>query len=266
MSWEKDVLKLKLEERVKTLNATRSILEERLKVAPEGYVVTNKVCERTYFYQVWWQGGKRIRKYLPKNDLRISLLFQKAYDKKELQQIIREINATESLLKELTFQKNYYDSFSDIQKSFIQPTELSDELYRAQWEAIPYQSKQDYADQLRFLTAKGEYVRSKSEALIANALFSSGIPYRYEAPLSFDSFVRLYPDFTILRMSTREEIYWEHCGQMDKSDYVRSAIRRLDAYESNHILLGHQLILSFESDKSPLNLESVQYKIDHYCK
>ena len=57
-------------------------------------------------------------------------------------------------------------------------------------------------------------LRSKSEAMIEQALFYANIPYRYECKLELDNKI-LYPDFTMLHPETKEKYYWEHMGMMD---------------------------------------------------
>lgn len=53
-----------------------------------------------------------------------------------------------------------------------------------------------YPENLKHPTLQGEYVRSKSEALLANIFFYHNIPYQYEKPLILNSRT-LLPDFTL---------------------------------------------------------------------
>ena len=59
------------------------------------------------------------------------------------------------------------------------------------------------------ITAKGHSVRSKSELLIADALFYHGIRYEYEKELILSGRT-IYPDFTIRHPQTGKIFYWEH--------------------------------------------------------
>jgi len=63
------------------------------------------------------------------------------------------------------------------------------------------------------------------------------IPYRYEYPLVLAGNVKVYPDFTILKMPEREEVYLEHFGMMDDIDYVDSAMYKLSTYEKTRYIL-----------------------------
>ena len=58
------------------------------------------------------------------------------------------------------------------------------------------------------VTNNGEIVRSKSEKIIADLLFMLGIPYVYECPLDTPGGT-IYPDFTILDISTRDALGWD---------------------------------------------------------
>ena len=45
--------------------------------------------------------------------------------------------------------------------------------------------------------------------------------------------VKIYPDFTVLNVRTRETIYLEHLGMMDDPQYYESAIKRIQLTEGN---------------------------------
>jgi len=74
-------------------------------------------------------------------------------------------------------------------------------------------------DGLIHRTRRGDLVRSKSEVILADLLWSHSIPYHYEKPLSgHDGTVR-FPDFTIEDADTGRVIYWEHLGMMGDGAY-----------------------------------------------
>lgn len=66
-------------------------------------------------------------------------------------------------------------------------------------------------------TLSGDYVRSKSEVIIANILFQSQIPFTYELPLAMPDCAFFRPDFTIAWKG--KTYYWEHLGMLDVEDY-----------------------------------------------
>ncbi|OQA17516.1 MAG: ATP-dependent DNA helicase RecQ [Chloroflexi bacterium ADurb.Bin360] len=66
-------------------------------------------------------------------------------------------------------------------------------------------------------TLSGDMVRSKSEVIIANILYQSGIPFVYEHPLRGPDGAIYVPDFTIEWRG--RTYYWEHLGMLDTQDY-----------------------------------------------
>lgn len=130
---------------------------------------------------------------------------------------------------------------------------LSDAEYIKAWSSVEYIGKTFSEDASQIITERGERVRSKSEKIIADKLYSLGIPYRYECPLALGGNIKMYPDFTILRMLTREEVYLEHFGMMDDVNYVENTIFKLNTYEKNGIYLGVNLFVTYETSKKPMN-------------
>ena len=112
-------------------------------------------------------------------------------------------------------------------------------------------------DEIEIITERGERVRSKSEKIIADKLYALGIPYRYEYPLVLSGNIRVYPDFIILKLPEREEVYLEHFGRMDDEEYVESVMYKLSTYEKNRIYLGVNLFVTHETSKNPLNTRAL---------
>ena len=91
-------------------------------------------------------------------------------------------------------------------------------------------------------TRRGEWVISKSEVIIANLLYESGLDYEYEVPLHYHGYSCLLPDFTI--KIGAKKYYWEHLGLLDKPDYVRRWKEKLHVYEKH---FPGQLVTTEES-------------------
>ena len=160
-----------------------------------------------------------------------------------------------------------YNTIADGKRLLVKPFILSDEEYITSWLEGKRKGDQSYIDveeEDAIVTEKGEFVRSKSEKILADKLFSMGIPYRYEEPLYLNDYKRVLPDFTVLNIRTREEMYWEHLGMMDESDYCENAIRKIESYEKNNIFPGKKLILTYETLKHPLNSGVVDALIKEY--
>lgn len=84
-------------------------------------------------------------------------------------------------------------------------------------------------------TRKGIYVRSKSELIIADLLYSKGLEFTYERELVLGGSRRL-PDFTIEDADTGETFYWEHLGMLNRASYRRKWEAKLAWYASHGIL------------------------------
>lgn len=105
-------------------------------------------------------------------------------------------------------------------------------------------------------------MRTKSEKIIADKLYALGIPYRYEYPVKLKGYGTVYPGFTILKVSERKEIYYEHFGLMDKPEYCEKALRKLQAFARNGIVLGQNLIATFESENVPLDMNVLEKMLE----
>ena len=103
-----------------------------------------------------------------------------------------------------------------------------------------------YAAHLIYRTSRGELVRSKSELLIAEKLFSLGMNYQYERVL--DGTVRpgkLRPDFSFVD-DAGNLILWEHLGRMDRADYQDGWEWKRQWYAQNNFVEGRNLFTSTE--------------------
>lgn len=84
-------------------------------------------------------------------------------------------------------------------------------------------------------TRKGIHVRSKSEVIIADLLYSKGIDFVYERELVIGESKRL-PDFTVEDADTGEVFYWEHLGMLNNASYRRKWEAKKAWYASHGIL------------------------------
>ncbi len=173
------------------------------------------------------------------------------------EKILQAINGLLSVLA-VCSPEDCYDRLSEARKILVAPIAVSDEEYAKCWQDEPYSGKPFYPGDPEYYSLKGERMRSKSEMIIANLLYSLGIPYKYECPLVLDNGSIVHPDFTILKISTREVFILEHLGMMGVSEYACSNISRLNALIDSGFIPGVNLILTFESDTCPINTKSVE--------
>ena len=95
-----------------------------------------------------------------------------------------------------------------------------------EWSRAEYERNLLHPENLIHSCISGHTVRSKSEVLIAQALFMHKIPFRYECALKLEN-ITYYPDFTIRHPKSGEYFYWEHFGLMDTPGYSKNAFQKL---------------------------------------
>lgn len=120
-----------------------------------------------------------------------------------------------------------------VQKLYTKVLKELDDMFIKQWEGEECKTNPYFPEEKVYVTKRGDYVRSKSEVLLADMYFNLGIPYRYEAQLCLKSGKKKYPDFTLLKTVTREVIYHEHMGLMDDNEYRHANLVKLDEYRRN---------------------------------
>ncbi len=131
------------------------------------------------------------------------------------------------------------------------------------WMHADYEQNPVNAEDRKIPTACGLLVRSKSEAVICDALYANHIPFRYDSRMDFGNVTR-YPDFVIRHPKTGEFYIWEHLGKMDSPRYSTGTFQKLALYNKNGWLLTRNLILTAESDQNPLDFRYVANLIRFY--
>ena len=246
-----------LKEEMKQLQGIIKEANKRLQNVPKGRLrVSNKKTHMEYYYIDGGGEGKKNGRYLGKKEKGLAKqIAQRDYDNVLVKSLTEQRNAIECFLKK--YKRNsldaVYENTNSYRRELLDKVYVSDEEYIRQWLRVQYEGKELFDDMPFFMTERGERVRSKSEKIIADKLYMMGIPYRYEYPLVLNDDIIVYPDFTILRMPGREEVYLEHLGMMDNMDYVNTTLYKINTYENNGIYLGVNLFFTYETSKRPLN-------------
>ena len=123
------------------------------------------------------------------------------------------------------------------------------------------QANVPYAQNRRQPTLKGDLVRSKSEALLADLLYYHGIEYEYEKELALNGQV-IHPDFTI-QLPGGRVLYWEHLGMLGDPGYERNWSYKSRIYAENGIAEGNGLIITRDVGGVFDELDAL-HKIDLY--
>lgn len=255
-----------LQERETQLQQLKKEKEKALSKAPEGSL---RLCQHGDKIQYYHRNNPKDFNgaYIKEKDIELAKrLAQKDYDKKVLSCAKKELGAINKFFLNYP-EKNVeqiYENMHEGRKRIIEPIIDTEEKFVQKWQEEIYQGKAFSEDMPELYTMKGEKVRSKSELIIADILSKEGVPYRYEYPLYLKGFGKIYPDFTVLNVKKRKELFWEHFGMMDEPEYVETAIRKIITYEQNGIYPGDKLILTYETRKNPINQKVVKGMIEHF--
>lgn len=252
-----------LVERKEYLEKVISYSKKNLKNAPKGVLrcAKNGNC---WHYFLREPGEKGNGKYLDKSQAKlIKKLAQKKYLLHIEEKAEQELIGVKRLIKLYDTRRieDLYLSFSEGIQNVVTPISVPDEMYIENWLKTEYEKADFYEDVKTYSTISGEKMRSKSEVMIANMLIKNNIPYLYEKPLTLHGTGTIYPDFTLLDLDNRQEIYWEHMGMMDDASYSERATQKIEVYAANGIFPGDRLILTFESKKNPINIDNVENMI-----
>lgn len=249
------------------LQSLISAKEKALKKAPAGRLRLSRRKNQVQWFHVT-KGTTVHGKYIPVNEIgRAKALAQKEYDQKALPELKKWRFLIDSFLNRFRLQnlENLYACMHEGRQKLVTPVYESDETYIAQWLAGVYEGKKIEDDVPEIMTLRGERVRSKSEAMIADTLYRLKIPYKYECPLAIRhkkgtsrNTMTVYPDFTCLNVRLRQEFVWEHFGMMDDADYSSQVAWKVTCFEGNGYFLGKNLIVSMESSEIPLDATRIE--------
>lgn len=255
-----------IKDRISSLDLLISRLRESLASRPAGKLYFSSQRGKTRFYHS--VSGKR-RYYIGVDDKELlKKLSQKEYEQKRLEYALEEKSQLQKLLKTLppSDPDIVLESIDERIRKYVKPDLSEDEAFARRWLDTEFEQhwKTEYH---RIETLRKDLVISKSEALIADRLFSEGVPYRYEQILrlgrGFKQMV-FYPDFTILNKRTRKLFYWEHLGILGDRNYCQDNLTKLDTYARYGIIQGKNLILTYESEGKTLSMAYVMKMIKEF--
>lgn len=108
-------------------------------------------------------------------------------------------------------------TMSRVEKSAVRKINSSVFEFVPLSEEVVYISDDWYKAGRNISTLSKYFVRSKSEAIIANMLADRNIPFRYEESLYAADGTMYLPDFTVTFRG--EDFYWEHLGMLNNPAY-----------------------------------------------
>jgi len=252
----------------KALSQQRNLLriyEQRLKTLPKGSLTMSYSRGKAY-YQKYYQGK---RTYLGSRDQK------DVYDlqvRKILEGMCKRIKANELLI--LDFLDKYETPLPEpVQKSLgkaYQTNHLN--LFSSQrqkknqnWAEQPYQRNNAYAEQLTQKTLKGDFVRSKSEVIIANSYFSKYIQYRCEEVIKVGNHT-FAPDFSVFIPRLNKVKYHEHFGMMHDPRYRERAFEKMGAYIAAGYRPYEDIIFTFDDLDGSIDAQVLDALIENFMR
>ena len=230
-------------------------IQERLETITEEGTIYPTLKDGNVKWYVWKNGR---REYLSKkNDKEIRNLVNKKYLELYLKDTINELRLLETNRKARKKYKTDYAQKMLMQKHYSSILLAVDKKENEETNEKPQIPN---PEALRFYTKMGIIVRSKSEVIIATALYDNNIKFEYEKPFKSSNGI-YYPDFTVEKKNG-DIILWEHLGLIDNPDYRNKAYRKILKYNENGYYQGKNLILTYETAESPLDPMDVEHEIE----
>ena len=246
-----------LEEINKSLKKSEGLPEGRLRISGNGKATQYYLCRPDL-----GTGGKYL--CASKQGI-VPGIAQRDFDLKAKRMGEKKLKGIHRFLKNYVPKQisDYYNDLCTARKNMIDPHFITDEMFVEQWLSAPFRTN-PMAEGKIFHSERGEFVRSKSEKILADKFLSLGIPYKYECAVQLPGGKIFYPDFTLLNVRLRKEYILEHLGMIDDEDYCVRAMEKLRSYTQAGILPGKKLLITFESKEVPLDMRQVDLLIQTY--
>ncbi len=216
-----------------------------------------------YQYYLRKRGSDTNGRYIKKKEINKAVtLAQMEYDERLLQALHEAKRTMEKCI--MSGLANPFETalakMNPGKKELLDPHYISDEAFVETWREQNCEGLSFKESSPEFYTRSGIRVRSKSEVLIADILDEFSIPFLYEKPLKLKNRT-VHPDFTLLNIKERKEVYWEHFGMMDDREYRDDAFLKIREYEANGYYQPDSVIWTFESSKYPVSTREIRRMI-----
>lgn len=237
-------------------------IEKREAGLPDGKLM----CSKNNEHYKWYVCNKGKKVYLPKRERKLAQeLARKKYYRLRKEELQRELSACNTYIRKADSKKDLVEKMLNhpeyeglLEKQFYS---MNKEL--EEWRCAEYEKNSNYPEKLIVKGTQGKWLRSKSEAMIDQALYVNGIPFRYEEKTILGNQI-LYPDFTIRHPLTGKQYYWEHFGMMDNPEYVSHACQKIKTYCEYGFIPSVNLLLTYETREYPLGIDHIEKIVREY--
>ena len=239
-------LYVQLLKRKEYLEMLLSDIASELLLAPQGNLRVRNDNGIPRYYHLTKRGDTQ-GKYIQKKNASLACqLAQKDYLQRLQREVEKELESINIYLSNHgeADLENVYEGLNPYRKEIVLPMIITDEMYVEQWENEQYEINPYHPEEKVYPTKKDEFVRSKSEVLLADMYCELGIPYRYEAELRLKNGKRRYPDFTLLNIKTRPS--WLRSGNNSPIEAKSASISKL-------------IKAFFPSEESSIRLEKLRF-------
>ena len=237
---------------------------KRIKHLAPGSLQVNAVKNDRYYRQTTYLNGKRVFINLdPSKDSDWEII-RELMEKKSAVHGLPILKKNTKALRQCLSKIKPYDPASFRYGKYLgSGYYLEGDVCLSEWEDRKASQNFYFEEGLIHTTKSGDRVRSKSEVMIADALFDSKLLFKPEPALELGDEI-VYPDFEIVHPSTHKLIWWEHFGMMDDPEYAYNAMEKLVEYVENGIVLGGNLIVTYETAMAPLTHKMIDKKLRNY--
>lgn len=248
------------------------VYEKRAKCMPTGCISAYTSSKKTYYKLSKTETDEFSgHSYIVQRNLRpdetdlITQYAEKAYTTTSLRIIKKNLKLQEKLLEtyrpydfysiKASLGKVYQNSVTFADDPLVS---MADKQKRATQKAI-------HSENLTQPTIAGFDVRSKSEAIITNALAERKIPFVYEEELMIfvpgRGEVVLHPDFVIY-LPNSKKIIWEHLGLLSSDDYFAMFADKVKLYHMAGYHINSNLFLTTDTPDGRLDMDAVMNVIE----
>ncbi len=241
----------------------KRMYEKKLATLPEGILSMTEQNGRQY-YSKYVDGKKN---YLGIGNVEEVVQLQRH---RLLTELVKRIEKNERILKR--FIRDYQDvspqtvvrllgkayQSSDIVENILQGSKN----YK-KWGDQPYQRSTKYPEALIHRTMKGDFVRSKSEVIIANTLYPKNLQYRYEELTKVGNYT-FAPDFKIAVPHQNKIKILEHFGMMDDPKYRKRALWKIDVYLDAGFKPYEDILFTFDDFDGGIDAKNLDTLINSF--
>lgn len=248
------------EKRIQFLDSLILEIESNKYDFPEGNLRVSRNGKKVQYYHITNKGDMH-GCYIRKDNVGLAEeLAKKDYLNILLKEAKRESKVLKRFMKGMRgiSVEEVYEELNEYRKELVEPVIQSDRLFVNEWIDEKYEGNPFSVDEKVYETKRGERVRSKSEVLLADMYYEMGIPYKYEYPVKLYNGKIKYPDFVLLKMPERKQIYHEHMGLLEEREYRQNNLIKIKEYAKTGIQMGDNLIITFETEYAPLIISDVR--------